>query len=91
MRGTSNTNTRGSSYARRARKIFLLVTFGDGYTCPCHFCGIEVDWFTITVDRIIRGIDGGSYRRGNIRPACGFCNSSDGSLEMHARKRGVAA
>lgn len=86
-RGTSNANSRGSSSDRRARKIYLLATFGDGYSAPCHFCGFHLDWFTITADRIIRAIDGGTYRRGNIRPACGSCNSSDGSLEMWARKR----
>jgi len=85
-RGTSDTNSRGSAASRRARKAFLLVTFGDGYTAPCFFCHFELDWFTLTVDRILRGINGGSYKRDNIRPACGACNSSDGSIEMHLRR-----
>jgi hypothetical protein len=79
-RGTSNTNSRGSSYSRRARKAFLLVEFGDGYTAPCHYCLIELDWFTITADRILPGILGGRYIRSNIRPACGHCNSVDGNV-----------
>lgn len=32
----------------------------------------------LTVDRIIPGCKGGTYRRDNIRPACGGCNSETG-------------
>lgn len=32
----------------------------------------------LTVDRIIPGCRGGTYRRNNIRPACGPCNSETG-------------
>lgn len=32
----------------------------------------------LTVDRIIPGCKGGTYRRTNIRPACGLCNSETG-------------
>lgn len=78
-RGTSNGNSSGSSYSRRRRKAWLLETFGDGYTAPCFFCEIEVDWHTLTVDRIIPGARGGTYCRSNIRPACGPCNSIDGN------------
>jgi hypothetical protein len=78
-RGTTNTDSRGSSYSRRARKVYLLARFGDGYTAPCHFCLIELDWFTITVDRILPGALGGRYIRSNIRPACISCNSVDGT------------
>jgi hypothetical protein len=39
----------------------------------------------LTVDRIIPGCRGGTYRRENIRPACGPCNSeTGGSLRSHA-------
>lgn len=87
MRGSTNQNDRGSATARRARKTWLLVEFGNGTTAPCSFgCGAVLDFDTITVDRYpLRKIDGGSYRRGNIRPACAFCNSQDGSLAMHVR------
>lgn len=86
QRGTTNRNDRGSSYARRARKIYLLIEFGDGYTAPCVTCEIELDFHTITVDRYpIRGCDGGTYAKNNIRPMCGPCNASDGSQEMHRR------
>lgn len=77
-RGTSNRNARGSTYDRAARRRFLLAKFGDGETAPCYRCGVELTGSTITVDRIVPGRDGGTYRRNNIRPACGPCNSETG-------------
>lgn len=77
-RGTSNTNDRGSSYDRAARRAFLLAKHGDGVTCPCYRCGVTLDDATITVDRIRPGCDGGRYTRDNIRPACAPCNSETG-------------
>lgn len=87
-RGTTNQNARGSSSDRRKRKQWLLDTFGDGQTALCSFeCGAVLDFECITVDRYpISGMDGGRYVRGNIRPACGECNSRHGSLDMWARK-----
>lgn len=42
----------------------------------------------ITVDRIIPGCKGGTYRRSNIRPACAGCNSETGGrLVGKGRKR----
>lgn len=88
-RGTSNSNVRGSAESRRRRKRYLLDTFGDGESAPCSFEGCEVvlTFETITVDRILMGVDGGSYRRDNIRPACMFHNASEGSKAMWARRR----
>lgn len=41
----------------------------------------------LTVDRIIPGCLGGTYRRNNIRPACGQCNSeTGGALSARGRK-----
>lgn len=77
-RGTTNRNARGSVYDRAARRAFLLTAFGDGTTAPCYRCGTELTDSTITVDRIVPGRDGGTYRRANIRPACGPCNSETG-------------
>lgn len=77
-RGTSNTNARGSSEDRRRRKVFLLNKFGNGKTAPCYRCPTALDFVTITVDRIIPGCEGGTYRRDNIRPACAPCNSETG-------------
>jgi 5-methylcytosine-specific restriction endonuclease McrA len=46
--------------------------------CHCYRCGVLLSVDTVTVDRIIPGIKGGTYRRNNIRPACLGCNSSTG-------------
>jgi len=78
-RGTSNGNASGSSYDRRRRKQWLLETFGDGKTAPCHYCKAPLDFETLTVDRILAGVLGGTYRRTNIRPACMRDNSIEGS------------
>lgn len=41
----------------------------------------------LTIDRIIPGVKGGTYRRTNIRPACGLCNSeTGGALASRERK-----
>lgn len=47
-------------------------------TCRCYRCGDLLVDGTLTVDRIIPGVKGGTYRRNNIRPACGACNSETG-------------
>lgn len=46
--------------------------------CRCYRCGDLLTADTVTVDRIIPGCKGGTYRRNNIRPACGSCNSETG-------------
>jgi 5-methylcytosine-specific restriction endonuclease McrA len=79
-RGTTNRNSRGSSYDRRARRRFLLTKFGDGTTAPCYRCTVPLTDATITVDRVIPGVEGGRYIRANIRPACGPCNSETGGV-----------
>ena len=79
-RGTTNTNDRGNSRDRLRRKLWLLREFGNGIVAACAFgCGVLVDLDTITVDRIVPKKYGGTYKRDNIRPACGPCNSRDGS------------
>lgn len=83
VRGASNSNSRGSSKARRERKVWLLATFSPELgpnEAWCEFnCGAIVTLETITVDRHpIPGCDGGTYKRDNIRPACGSCNSRHG-------------
>ncbi len=85
-RGTSNGNDRGNATARRARKVWLLNEFGDGTTAPCAFaCGAVVTLETLTVDRFpTPGCQGGRYVRGNIRPACGPCNSLHGATLRRA-------
>lgn len=91
-RGTTNQDQRGSSYERRVRRQWLLDTYGDGETAPCMIefderCLGEVDMVTMTVDRHpIPGIDGGTYVRDNIRPACGSCNSRSGIALREQRR-----
>ena len=46
--------------------------------CRCYRCGDLMVEETLTVDRIIPGCRGGTYRRNNIRPACAKCNSETG-------------
>lgn len=87
QRGTSNTNLRGNSKDRAARKHYLLVTFGL-FCLPgivkCSHCPALLDYFTVTVDLIHEGIHGGRYVRGNIQPACMDCNIHRGN-ETKAR------
>lgn len=112
-RGTTNGNQRGSSYTRRARRAWMLITFASNIPgfCRCYRCGSllynpDAPPFTpggegqitqqytpeflkrygyqvqrsqpLTVDRIIPGCRGGTYRRNNIRPCCSGCNSETG-------------
>lgn len=46
--------------------------------CRCYRCGKLLTLETLTVDRIKPGAQGGTYRRENIRPACGPCNEVTG-------------
>lgn len=83
-RGTSNGNSRGSSYDRARRKAWLMKHWA--VTCDkttvavvrCWCCGDLLFEKDMTVDRIIPGCKGGKYVRGNIRPACAACNSEHG-------------
>lgn len=89
-RGTTNQNARGNTVQRRQRKIWLLATFSPELgpeQAWCSFgCGTVVDIKTVSVDRYpIAGCDGGTYRQGNIRPACLPCNSTHGSSVRRAK------
>lgn len=65
---------------------------GDGLAaCRCYRCGELLSVETVTVDRIIPGCQGGTYRRTNIRPACAGCNSSTGGRLAHRNRKAVAA
>lgn len=80
-RGTSNTNARGNTYDRAARKRYLLRVYASNRgsdTCRCYRCGKLLDFADLTVDRIVPGARGGRYVRSNIRPACAGCNSETG-------------
>lgn len=86
QRGTSNTNERGGAPERRKRKCWLLSWHGDGISCLCYSCGVALVYSTLQADRIIPGRLGGTYARGNIRPACGPCNRRSGN----ALKKAIA-
>lgn len=100
-RGTTNRNDRGSSYGRRRRREWLVETYranqdlgpfgpcNPGWgepACRCYRCGELLTVDTVTADRIKPGIEGGTYVRSNIRPACGPCNSSTGQALAVARR-----
>ncbi len=59
-------------------------------TCRCYRCGVLLTVDTVTVDRIIPGCKGGTYRRDNIRPACGRCNSETGAPLANGREHQAA-
>jgi hypothetical protein len=95
-RGTTNRNQRGNTRDRSARRAWLVATFQanhsmtpDGKPCPsgqgakacrCYRCGTLLTYATVTIDRIVPGNHGGTYRRNNIRPACAKCNSGTAHL-----------
>jgi hypothetical protein len=54
--------------------------------CRCYRCGRLLTAADVTVDRIIPGCRGGTYRRTNIRPACGVCNSETGGSTRSGRR-----
>lgn len=92
-RGTTNGNARGSAEDRRRRKAWLIATFGnESGVAPCmaeaHHaeCPGSVTFETVSVDRIRMGVDGGTYRRDNIRPAALCCNSYHGANQQRARR-----
>lgn len=84
----------------RADKDVLVIRTGNGTeirldtraghgqpACRCYRCGRLLTIDTVTVDRIIPGCRGGTYRRENIRPACGPCNSATGAITRGKGKR----
>ena len=75
---------RGNSRDRRARKLWMLATFGNGSECACVHCAATLTYDTVEADRIVPG---GSYRRSNVQPACRSCNvarSNDSSWQLSA-------
>ena len=104
LRGCTNRNARGSAADRRARRRYLVDTFGwrlpDGTGLVCCFrCEVpllehedpEAPGQAVTVDRIVPGCEGGSYARSNIRPACSGCNSETGGRLGGLRAHAEAA
>jgi hypothetical protein len=81
-RGCSNTNARGNAESRRRRRQWLIDMFGDGIVADCALalpgCTGYLTVDTVSVDRIVPGHLGGTYRRDNIQPACSHCQSHQG-------------
>lgn len=69
-----NGGDRGNSKDRARRKRKVLRVFGNGQRCRCTYCRRWLNFHTLTIDRVIPGIDGGTYRFSNIQPACRDCN-----------------
>ena len=60
--------------------------------CRCYRCGVLLTVDTVTADRRVPGVEGGTYwDKGNLRPACGPCNSETGGALGAARKRAMAS
>jgi 5-methylcytosine-specific restriction endonuclease McrA len=88
---SSNGGERPNSYQRRARKYYLLVKHGDGETCPCYFCGEQLTFKSLTLDRRKPGSRGGTYAKQNLLPACMRCNKRRGDKSVQAFKRVLEA
>jgi 5-methylcytosine-specific restriction endonuclease McrA len=65
---------RGSAADRRARRIKLICTYGDGVKVACVHCSVMVEDAGMEVDKIIPGSQGGRYVWANILPSCISCN-----------------
>ena len=93
--GRCNSNERGSSYDRRARRAWLVTPAagwgGDGEKVPCWECGLMVDTTTMIVDRIVSGEDGGRYVRANIRPHCSLCSGRQGAARTQVIRKAKRA
>jgi len=65
------------------------VPLGEGEpACRCYRCGCLLTVETVTQDRRIAGVEGGTYFDPmNLRPACAFDNSSTGGILGNARKQ----
>lgn len=69
-----------------------MDTVLPGSTCGvpstrCFRCGLLLTVETVTPDRIKPGCEGGTYRRENLRPACGPCNTVTGAQLGAARRQ----
>ena len=54
----------------------MLTAYGEAVALG-HLARV-LSTYPLTIDRIIPGCLGGTYRRNNIRPVCGPCNSHTG-------------
>ena len=79
MRRSHHIDLRGNSHNRRRRREWLLSPEagfgGDGKRVPCYWCGKRLRT-RFECDR--HPDPRGTYRRGNVVPACGRCNRRRG-------------
>ncbi len=68
----------------------MLSWFGDGISCLCFSCGATLLYSSLQADRIIPGVLGGTYARGNLRPSCGPCNIRTGNAVKALLRAGVS-
>lgn len=66
------------TFGANGRPFSTLLGNGEP-ACRCYRCGMLLTESIVTVDRIVPGCRGGTYRRDNIRPSCGICNSATGA------------
>lgn len=85
-RGSSNADSRGSSYQRRKRKQAVLDRDGNGEWTLCVTCPTVLDFETLTLDRITPGCDGGTYELANVQPQCERCAARQGGFMGAARR-----
>lgn len=90
-RGTSNSDARGSSYARRKRKQAVLDRDGNGTWALCVTCPTVVDFETMTLDRIVPGVLGGTYALENLQPQCDRCCALQGGYLVTFRRGLITA
>jgi len=86
-RGTSNSDSRGSSYQRRRRRQAVLDRDGNGEWALCVTCPTVVDLETMRLDRVLPGFLGGTYALDNVRPQCEWCSERQGGY-LAAFRRG---
>lgn len=88
-RSTSNGNTSGNSYTRRARRSWMWDRFSVNGLIRCFHCPALLTKEEFHVDRWpLCGHDGGRYVRGNIVASCMKCNSGRcGKTCLRKRKR----
>lgn len=75
-----------------------MTEFGDGELVACHlqrspYCLWILDEDTVSADRIVPKVDGGTYERKNLQPGCPPCQSDQGGelgVRQKARLRGIA-
>lgn len=79
---------------RRHRRVVFQATRAavlerDGYRCQIR--GPKCKGRASTVDHVVPIVEGGSDDAGNLRAACGPCNSAGGAAITNSRRRARGA